>query len=124
MIAHESDLDVYLEMLHECHETVENATIGGVTQIAEYDLEKECDEAVGKHAEIGDVESPQRNAAIIALSVEGEKALGEISPDEFESGDVYLAEVAHTTAKYDVLSRVLDEHAEAEKAAAAGGGSR
>ena len=118
------DLDVYLEILQECHETIENSTTGGVTEIAEYDLEKQCDEAVGKHAEIGDVESPQRNAAIIALSVEGEKALGEISPDEFESGDAYLAEVAHTTAKYDVLSRVLDEHAEAEKAAAADGGSR
>ncbi|RJT04703.1 hypothetical protein [Halococcus sp. IIIV-5B] len=124
MIAHGFDLDVYLEMLHECHETVENATIGSVTQIAEYDLEKECDEAVGKHEEIGDVESPQRNAAIIALTVEGEKALGEIDPDEFERGDAYLAEVAHTAAKYDVLSRVLDERAEAEKAAAADGGSR
>ena len=124
MNAHGFDLDVYLEILQECHETVENSTVGGVTEIAEHDLEKQCDEAIGKHEEIGDVESPQRNAAIVALTVEGEKALGEISPGEFESGAEYLAEVAHTTAKYDVLSRVLDEHAEAEKAAAADGGSR
>ena len=108
------DLDVYLEMLQESYETLRESQIGDVTKIPEYAVEKRCAEAVDKHDEIGAVENPQLNAGVVTLSVTGEDALDDTSPEVYESGAEYLADVAHATAKYDLVSWVLDEQAEAE----------
>ena len=94
-------LDDYLEMLQECYEIVEDTTIDGVTEISEYEVEPRCDEAVGEHDTIGNIEHPTINAALFAHSIRSDDVLGDHSPDElYESGQEYLADLAHQAAKY------------------------
>ena len=106
-------LNDYLEMLQECYEEVEGTTDGGVSEIYEYKVEPRCDEAVGNHDTIGDLERPSVNAALFAHSVQSDKVLSDHSPDElYESGQEYLADLAHQAAKYDLIERVLDDQKE------------
>lgn len=108
------DLDIYLEMLQESYETLRESTMGDA--IPEHEVEKRCDEAIDEHDEIGEIDNPKLNAAIIALAITGDDAIEDTVPDSsYESGSEYLAAVAHTTAKYDMLSWALDERAEAER---------
>ena len=110
------DLDAYLEMLQESYETLRESQIGDVTEIPEYAVEKRCAEAVDKHDEIGAIENPQLNAGVVALALTGEDALDDTPPESgHESGAEYLADVAHATAKYDLISWVLDRQVEAER---------
>lgn len=112
----ELGLDLYLEVLAECYETVRETTVEGIAEIAEYEVEKWCDEVVGQHEMVGDIDSPQINVAVIALSTTREAALEDTDPDaSYESGAEYLADLAHTTAKYDLISWVLDRQAETER---------
>jgi hypothetical protein len=118
MTENQPDRDLYLELLDECYETLREATVERVDEIAEYAVEKRCDEAVGEHEIIGNVEEPRTNAAIIAVSIRTENVIAdtsghnpavlfaELTPAE------HLADLAHRAAKYDLIARVLDEQAE------------
>lgn len=109
-------LNIYLEMLQECYEEILETTVDGVTEIKEYEIEKRCDEAVEKHEVIGSVNRPSTNATIFAHSVRSDDVLDDHSPDElYENGKEYLADLAHQSAKYDLINQVLDEQAEAER---------
>lgn len=109
-------LNDYLEMLQECYETIEGTTVGGVNEISEHEVEPRCDEAVGKHDTIGNIEHPSVNAALFAHSIRSDDVLGDHSPDElYESGQEYLADLAHQAAKYDLINRVLDDQKEAAR---------
>ena len=119
MTENQPDRDLYLELLDECYETLREATIEGVDEIAEYAVERRCDEAVGEHEVIGNVEEPRTNAAIIAVSARTEDVIAdtsghnsaalfaELAPAE------QLAELAHMAAKYDLIEHVLTEQSEA-----------
>ena len=109
-------VDDYLEMLQECYETVEGTTVGGIADIYGHEVEPRCDEAVEEHDTIGDPERPSVNAALFAHSIQSDKVLSDHSPDQlYESGQEYLADLAHQAAKYDLINRVLDEQAEAQR---------
>src|SRR5699024_7928250 len=109
------DGDRYLELLDECYETVRGTTIEGVDEIAEYAVEKRCNEAVSKHEVIGNVEEPRTNAAIIAVSTRTEDVIADTSGHNSAAVFVelapaeHLAELAHMAAKYDLIERVLTE---------------
>lgn len=105
----------YLEVVEECYENLRGSTIEGVTEIAEYEVEKRCSEAIVEHESAGEAECPQLNAAIVAGADSSERALSHTTPEIYESGAEYLATVAHTALKYDLIPRVLDEQAEAER---------
>ena len=118
MTENQPDRDLYLELLDECYETLREATIEGVGEIAEYAVEKRCDEAVGEHEVIGNIEEPRTNAAIIAVSTRTEDVIADTSGHN--SAELFaelapaehLAELAHQVAKYDLIERVLDEQSE------------
>ena len=121
MTENQPDRDLYLELLDECYETLRDTTVEGVDEIAEYAVEKRCNEAVGEHEIIGTVEEPRMNAAIIAVSIRTEDVIedssgpnsaqffAELAPAE------YLADLAHRAAKYDLIERVLNEQAESAR---------
>lgn len=115
------DRDLYLELLDECYETVRGTTIEGIDEIAKYVVEKRCNEAVGEHEVIGNVEKPRTNAAIIAVSTRTEDVIADTSGHNSaalfaELAPVeHLAELAHMAAKYDLIERVLDEQSEAAR---------
>ena len=106
----------YLEMRHECYEKLLASTIEGLTELAEYEIEKRCDEAVGKHETIGAIDEPRANAAVIALAIRTDDMLEDTPPDStYESAEEYLADIAHRATKYDLIGEVLDERAEANR---------
>ena len=109
------DEDTYRELRDECYENLREAPIEDVTEIAEYEVEKKCSEAIVEHASAGKTECPKLNAAIIANASSSERALNHTIPEIYESGSEYLATVARTALKYDLIPRVLDEQAEAER---------
>lgn len=109
----------YLEVVEVCYDNLRESTIEGVTEIAEYEVEKRCSEAIVEHESVGEAECQQLNAAIVAVASTAERALGDTTPEIYESGAEYLATVAHMAVKYDLISRVLDEQAEAEREAGA-----
>lgn len=112
--------DEYLEMREECYRRLLGSNgkcaVEGVTEFAEYEIEKRCDEAVGKHETIGAIDEPRTNAAVVALAVRTDDALEDTPPDTFyESAEEYLAALAHRATKYDLIAEVLDERAEATR---------
>jgi hypothetical protein len=119
------DRDLYLELLDECFDAVREMTVEGVSEIAEYDVEKRCDEAVGKHEIIGNIDEPRTNAAILAVALRTESMIEDSTPNSAHQSAAkcfaelapaeYLADLAHRAAKYDLITRVLDEQAEAER---------
>jgi hypothetical protein len=122
MTENQPDRDLYPELLDECYETLCEATVEGFDEIAEYAVEKRCDEAVGEHEIIGNVEEPRTNAAIIAVSIRTEDVIEDFTPNSSHQSATklfaelapaeYLADLAHRAAKYDLIARVLDEQAE------------
>jgi hypothetical protein len=108
--------DEYLEMRYECYETLLASTVEGVADLADYEIEKRCDEAVNKHETIGAIDEPRANAAIIALAVRTADALEDSPPDDtYGAAGEYLAHLAHRAVKYDLIAEVLDERAEADR---------
>lgn len=109
------DENVYLELLHECFESLRDGTHKPLYDISEGDVEPRCDEAVHKHDEIGAEDAPQVNAAIAALSLSTEATMEHLALSDYETGDEYLAALAHGAAKRDLIGQVLDERKEAIK---------
>lgn len=118
------DIQIYLDILIDCADTVRESDYGGFAEIPDHKVEKECGEAVADHDEIGAVDAPRRNAAIVAFSAEGDDVLAELDPSVFDDGTDYIAEAAHRAAKSDVLSWVIDERKEIAKEAERAGESR
>jgi hypothetical protein len=110
------DRDLYLELRAECYEAILDTTLEGVTAIPECEIEKRCDEAVGEHDLIGEIDQPRVNAAILVVALKTNEALEDIGSDpSFESASEFLATLAHTAVKYDLVTQILDEQAEAER---------
>lgn len=109
MSAEKLDTQTYLDLLVDCTDTVRNSGYGRFTEIPDHKVEKECGEAVADHDEIGAIDTPQRNAAIVAFSAEGDEALAGLDPSVFDDGAHYIAEAAHRAAKSDVVSQVVEE---------------
>jgi hypothetical protein len=110
------DRDLYLELRAECYDTVLDTTIEGIDEIHEHKIEPRCDEAVGMHTQIGEINKPRVNAAILVVCQRTTDALEDMKPSLFsENAAEFLAELAHTAVKYDLIARVLDEQAEAER---------
>lgn len=109
------DHDRYMERVGECYELLRESTVEGVTEIQEYEIEKRCSEAVGKHETVGESENQRLNAGIVAVASPAEDALDDTTPAMYESGDEYLADVAHATAKYDLIEWVLDRQAKEDE---------
>jgi (p)ppGpp synthase/HD superfamily hydrolase len=108
--------DEYLKMRDECCGRLLASTVEGVTELTEYEIEKRCDEAVGKHKTIGEIDEPRANAAVVALAVRTHDALEDLPPDTtYESAGEYLADLAHRATKYDLIAEILDERAEANR---------
>lgn len=108
--------DEYLEMRHECYETLRASTVEGLTELAEYEIEKRCDEAVNKHGTIGAIDEPRANAAVIAVATRTADALEDSAPDDtYGAAGEYLAHLAHRAVKCDLIAEVLDERAEANR---------
>lgn len=113
---HQLDRDLYLELRAECYDSVLDTTVEGIDEIYEYEIEPRCDEAVGMHTQIGEINQPRVNAAILVVCGRTTDALDDMEPSLFpENAAEFLAELAHTAVKYDLISRVLDEQAEAER---------
>lgn len=115
MIAEQLNKDVYLELLHECFEAVEDSKVGGISELAEWEIEKECGEAVSEVEHIGDPENPSLNAKVIALSIYSEDAIKQLDENpmltSYDDISHVIASVATRTMKQDVLHQVLDERA-------------
>jgi hypothetical protein len=109
------DHDRYMERVGECYELLRESTVEGVTEIREYQIEKRCSEAVNEHETVGESENQQLNAGIVAVASPAEDALDDTTPEMYESGAEYLADVAHATVKYDLISWVLDRRAEIQR---------
>jgi hypothetical protein len=108
--------DEYLEMRYECYEALLASTVEGVTDLAECEIEKRCDEAVNKHETIGAIDELEANAAIIGLAARTADALEDSPPDDtYRTAGEYLAHLAHRAVKYDLIAEVLDERAEANR---------